>query len=118
MTGDRCDDRPSQGTVLRPGDRDVCGRSCPASSAIPVWGIRTAWCTVQHSKTQTGLGAGLATSLLLGRFLAALLYGVPTWDPPVLLGVTVLLALVALASGLVPALRAARPDPMVALRAE
>ena len=65
-----------------------------------------------------GLGVGLAASLVLSRFLASLLFGVPTYDPPVLLGVSLLLGLVALASGLVPALRAARTDPMVALRAE
>jgi predicted permease len=65
-----------------------------------------------------GLGVGLATSLVLSHFLASLLFGIPTYDPPVLLGVSLLLGLVALASGLVPALRAARTDPRVALRAE
>ena len=66
----------------------------------------------------TGLGVGLVASLVVSRFLASLLFGVPTYDPLVLLGVSLLLGVVALASGLVPALKAARTDPVVALRAE
>lgn len=66
----------------------------------------------------TGLGVGLVASLVVSRFLASLLFGVPTYDPLVLLGVSLLLGVVALASGLVPALKAARTDPVVTLRAE
>jgi predicted permease len=65
-----------------------------------------------------GLGAGLLASVALSRFLAVLLFGVPPNDPAVLAGVGVTLGLVAVAAGLVPAFRAARTDPMQALRAD
>jgi putative ABC transport system permease protein len=66
----------------------------------------------------TGMVLGLALSLALGRFVAALLFGVPSHDPIVLLSVSLLLAATALVSGFIPALRAARSDPMLAVRAE
>jgi putative ABC transport system permease protein len=65
-----------------------------------------------------GLAAGLLASAALSRFLAALLFGVPPNDPMILVGVGLVLGLVAVAACLVPAVRAARTDPMEALRAE
>ncbi len=65
-----------------------------------------------------GLSLGLVSALGLSRFMASLLYGVPPNDPVILLGVATVLGAVAVASGLVPALRAARTDPMGALRRE
>jgi putative ABC transport system permease protein len=68
--------------------------------------------------TTLGLCAGLGLALALGRFLAGLLYEVKSTDPAVLAAAAMGFALVAvLASGL-PALRAARTDPMQALRTE
>jgi len=65
-----------------------------------------------------GLAAGLLASLVAMRALASLLYGVTASDPPTLLAVSgVLLAISALASA-TPARRAARVDPMAALRHE
>ncbi|MGD9906229.1 MAG: FtsX-like permease family protein, partial [Vicinamibacterales bacterium] len=65
-----------------------------------------------------GIVVGLAGALALGRLVAALLFGVSATDPLTLGGVVATLALVAsLASGL-PAWRAARVDPTVALRNE
>lgn len=63
-----------------------------------------------------GLLLGLAGALALGTLLASQLYGVGASDPRVLLAVVVALAAVALAACTVPALRAARLDPMLALR--
>jgi putative ABC transport system permease protein len=65
-----------------------------------------------------GLGFGLAASLAVSRFLSGLLYGVGATDAPTLGGVSALLLAAALAACLLPARRAAKTDPIVALRAE
>ncbi len=65
-----------------------------------------------------GAGLGLATAFYLTRFLAGFLYGVTALDPLVFLAVPVLLAGVALLAVWGPALRAARVDPLRALRHE
>ena len=63
-----------------------------------------------------GLALGLAGARALSQFLAALLFGVQPADPAVYAGVAILLALVALAAVAVPSARAARVDPLIALR--
>ena len=70
------------------------------------------------SLVAVGLAAGLAASLALGRFVASSLLGVPARDPSVLIGVSALLAAIALAASAFPARRAARVDPAIALRHE
>lgn len=65
-----------------------------------------------------GVAIGLAASLVVTRFLDSLLYGVPPADPATLAAVsTGLLGVTLLAAG-VPARRAARIDPVIALRRE
>jgi predicted permease len=62
-----------------------------------------------------GFIAGLAGSFAIRRTMEAQLYGIGAMDPPVLGGVAVMLGLVALIACTVPARRAARIDPMIAL---
>ena len=68
--------------------------------------------------TTLGVGLGGLGSLLVARWLTALLFGVTAGDPRTLAGTAGVLLTVALAACLVPARRATRVDPMVALRAE
>jgi putative ABC transport system permease protein len=65
-----------------------------------------------------GLVVGLASSLVLTRFLGSMLFGVSAHDPLTFLGLAVLLSVVAAVACLVPARRATKVDPIVALRAE
>ncbi|HUQ82147.1 MAG TPA: FtsX-like permease family protein, partial [Gemmatimonadaceae bacterium] len=65
-----------------------------------------------------GAALGIAGALVLGRFLTSLVFEVRPSDPTTLMVVTVVLMLVALAATLVPALRATRVTPLVALRRE
>jgi putative ABC transport system permease protein len=65
-----------------------------------------------------GLAIGLAGSLALTRFLSSLLFGVTPTDPLTFAGVALLLAVIALAACYVPARRAMRVDPLLALRYE
>jgi predicted permease len=65
-----------------------------------------------------GLGLGLVGALALGGFLNAHLFGVSRFDPATLLAVMLVLAAVALVACWLPARRASRVDPIVALRHE
>ena len=65
-----------------------------------------------------GLAIGLVASSLLARGVSALLFGVTAGDPQTFAGMIAVLAIVALVAGYLPARRASRIDPMVALRAE
>lgn len=67
-----------------------------------------------------GIGSAIGLSLALagGRMLKSILYGLSTVDPLTLVGATVLLSLITLLAGYLPARRAALVDPMLALRYE
>ncbi|HKW90050.1 MAG TPA: ABC transporter permease [Candidatus Acidoferrales bacterium] len=65
-----------------------------------------------------GIVIGIAAGLGLAQFLASQLYGVSAYSPLAFAGVAVLLALIALAACYIPARRAMRVDPIVALRYE
>jgi putative ABC transport system permease protein len=68
--------------------------------------------------TLIGVALGLAGAFVLGRFLASLLFGIGTYDPVTFLGVAFLQIAVALIASYIPARRAMRVDPIVALRYE
>jgi putative ABC transport system permease protein len=65
-----------------------------------------------------GFALGLATALALARWLRAMLFEISATDPATIAVVTLLLAAVALVATVIPAIRATRVDPLVALRSE
>ena len=65
-----------------------------------------------------GIAIGVAASWTLARSIDGLLFGVTATDPVTFVGMLVVLAIVATLAGYVPARRASRIDPLVALRAE
>jgi putative ABC transport system permease protein len=68
--------------------------------------------------TLLGVAMGTAGALALGRVLSSLIYEVKPTDPITFLVVTALLAVIALLASIIPAYRATKVDPMVALRYE
>jgi len=65
-----------------------------------------------------GAGIGVCAAIFLSRFMASLLFGVRPIDPVTFVGAPLLLILVALAASFIPAHRATKVDPLVALRYE
>ena len=65
-----------------------------------------------------GGAIGVAASLLAARFLAALLFGVATFDPVALTSAPLVLGIAAWIAAYLPARRASRADPLVALRSQ
>lgn len=78
------------------------------------------WMVLRGAFRQVGIGLalGIPAAVGAGYLIASQLFGVRPWNPPMLGGVALLLALAALIAAAVPARRAASVDPMQALRAE
>jgi ABC-type antimicrobial peptide transport system permease subunit len=68
--------------------------------------------------TLIGASIGVAGALGLTRFLASLLYGVKARDPLTFVAVSLILIVVALLASYIPARRATKVDPLVALKYE
>jgi len=68
--------------------------------------------------TLMGIALGIVASFVVARLIASLLFGTTPTDPATFAGMAALLCAVALIAGYLPARRASRIDPMVALRAE
>jgi ABC-type antimicrobial peptide transport system permease subunit len=87
------------------------------------FGARSAtmiWMVLRETFTMIGLGIGLGTpaALLLGRTVGSLIYGLKPSDPATIFGSALVLGAVAILAGYLPARRASKVDPMVALRYE
>jgi ABC-type antimicrobial peptide transport system permease subunit len=65
-----------------------------------------------------GLVVGIPAALGAGRFVSDQLYGIQPYDPTIAIGTLILLTLVSALAGLIPAHRASRIDPILALRYE
>ena len=78
------------------------------------------WLVLRHAGVlaATGIAAGVAATVALSRLAASLMYGVRGGEPAILAGVAALLGAMALAAALVPARRATRASPLLALKAE
>jgi len=75
---------------------------------------------VRRSLLLAGLGiaAGIAIALGAARLASSLLYGIAPHDPVSYAAAAIVLLVAAVAAGWIPALRAARVDPVTALRSE
>ena len=77
------------------------------------------WCLVTECYwSELALASDLIIAVSTGRGLASLLYNVSAWDPPAFFAAIITLAGVALVACWLPARRATRVDPIVALRSE
>jgi ABC-type antimicrobial peptide transport system permease subunit len=82
------------------------------------WRVRRMVLGEVGQMTLLGVVVGVVTALALGRVAQSLLFGLESSDARVVVAAVTLLTLVSLAAGYMPARRASRVAPMMALRAE
>jgi putative ABC transport system permease protein len=78
--------------------------------------METFWQDIRARFSLLGIALGLTGAFLLTRFLSSELYGISPLDPVTYLGVTVAMAATTMLACYVPARRAMRVDPLIALR--
>jgi putative ABC transport system permease protein len=95
--------------------REIGIRMALGASRANVLGL-----VIRRGVAYAGLGivAGVVAALFLTRLMEGLLFGVTPRDPATFVAVTLILLAIALFASLIPALRAARVDPLEALRSE
>ena len=98
---------------IHPIEFNIMVTTLPQSSAVLSQVLRQG-----AVMTVAGLMLGLAGAAMFGRYLEGILFGLEPLDPPTFVGVAVLFAVVAALACYVPARRATRVDPLVALRTE
>ena len=78
------------------------------------------WLIVRESLVVvlSGLALGIPVALATGKGMAGLLFGLNAADPQTLIGATAVIVVVTLSASYIPAWRASRLDPMIALRTE
>ncbi len=83
-----------------------------ATAAQVQWGVVASALRL----TATGLALGTIASLAATRWIASLLFGTTPTDPATFIGIVLLLGVVALVAGYIPAHRASRVSPLIALQ--
>jgi putative ABC transport system permease protein len=88
--------------------------------ALGAAGNQVLWLVLRRGLIQvaTGVTIGLAGAFFMSEALASVLVQVTPRDPVTFVGISILLVLVAIAACVIPARRASRVDPLVALRTE
>ena len=118
--------KPLLGRMITPEDNDPGGNNRVAVLGYALWESRYGgqrdvlrlMLRQGMGVTMIGVAIGLATAFGLTRLMSTLLYGVSASDPATFAGVAILLFAIALVACHIPARRAMRVDPMVALRYE
>jgi ABC-type antimicrobial peptide transport system permease subunit len=101
--------------LVTQGTREIGIRVALGATPLGILGLVLAQGAIVAA---AGLGAGLVGAFTLARVMESQLFGITARDPITFVGVGIVLAVVALVAVVIPAGRAAKTDPIQALRAE